>query len=183
MRIAPFLGCMFSLIIFVSSAQASGFLLEPKVEPETSRYLLLSAGYFDILDNDKALDLRAEIRFGESLIHGIKPLMALETTSDGNFYVAGGFFRDFWIFEDVFFTPSLTLGGYEDGGGKDLGYGLEFRSQIEIGYVLENDHRISLGFSHISNLSLGDENPGAEVLSIYYHIPLDDHVGTSGTDL
>ena len=50
---------------------------------------------------------------------------------------------------------------------------VEFRSQVELGYQFENQSRLSLAFSHISNAELGDDNPGTEVLNLYYHLPLD----------
>src|SRR3546814_20382028 len=68
-------------------------------------------------------------------------------------------------------TGSFAPGLYEDGNGKNLGHTVEFRSQVELGYQFENRSRLSLGFSHTSNGSLSSDNPGVEVLSLYYHLP------------
>jgi hypothetical protein len=70
-------------------------------------------------------------------------------------------------------TPSFGAGLYADGGGKELGHAVEFRSQIEIAYRFDNRARLGLAFSHISNASIGDKNPGVEVLNVYYSLPLD----------
>ena len=62
-------------------------------------------------------------------------------------------------------------GWYSNGGGKNLGYPLEFRTQLELGYAFENQSRVSLGYSHISNANLGETNHGTNMISLYYHIP------------
>jgi hypothetical protein len=72
----------------------------------------------------------------------------------------------------VVVTPSFGVGAYSDGDGKDLGNTVEFRSQIEGGYRFDDRSRLTLALSHISNASLGDRNPGVNILSVYYHIPL-----------
>jgi hypothetical protein len=32
---------------------------------------------------------------------------------------------------------------------------------------------LSLAFGHISNASIGTDNPGVEILNLYYSLPLD----------
>ena len=68
--------------------------------------------------------------------------------------------------------PGAGVGAYSEGNGKDLGHAIEFRTQVEFARRLRNDARIAIALSHISNASLGDENPGAEILSLYYSIPV-----------
>ena len=63
-------------------------------------------------------------------------------------------------------------GYYRKGNGKDLGYSLEFRSQIELGYTLAGGSRVTIAFSHLSNGSLGSRNPGEESLTIGFELPL-----------
>ena len=69
-------------------------------------------------------------------------------------------------------TPSLAAGLYEDGDGKDLGHIVEFRSSLELAYRFDNRARLGLSFYHLSNASLDDNNPGTEVFSLNYSIPL-----------
>ena len=52
-----------------------------------------------------------------------------------------------------------------------MDFALEFRSQIELAVRLENDIRVGVSFSHISNASFGEENPGVESLALTYVIP------------
>ena len=42
------------------------------------------------------------------------------------------------------------------GDGLDLGYGLEFRSQLEIAYRFDNRSRLGVAVSHMSNASWVD---------------------------
>ena len=57
-----------------------------------------------------------------------------------------------------------------NGADTDLGYDVEFYSQLRLEYKLENDAKLGLGISHISNLALGDRNPGAETIYMSYGI-------------
>jgi len=136
-------------------------------------------GFLDVSETDskdEAADFRLEYRFGTSLVPFIepyaklKPWVGAEFTSDGAVYGAGGVLLDVPIGPFVF-TPSFGAGLYSNGAGKDLGSVLEFRTQFEVGYQFENQSRFSLSYSHISNAEISDTNPGANILSLYYHLP------------
>lgn len=133
-------------------------------------------GGFDVLDSDErnpAVDFRFEYRFGQPLWYVFKPLIALQGTSDGSGGAFAGVVAD-WIIDDHWvIAPSFAAGFWGRGNGKDLGYGLEFRSQIEMGYRFDNDWRLTGAFSHISNADLGSSNPGVEIANVYLHIPAD----------
>ena len=58
-------------------------------------------------------------------------------------------------------TLDKVLKSNDRGDSKDLGYNLEFRSQIEFSYKLKSS-RIGFNLNHISNASIGDTNPGTE---------------------
>ncbi len=140
----------------------------------------ISAGAFDVLDNDdNAVDFRVEYRPGMSLVGGLKPWLGGEVTSDGGVYGALGFLYDLNIGNNWILTPSVGAGLFSSGGGKDLGSTTEFREQIEVGYQFENTSRVSAAIGHMSNWGINDRNPGTEVLSLYYHIPV-SWIGGSG---
>ena len=63
------------------------------------------------------------------------------------------------------------MGYFDEGSGKKLGHNIEFRTSLEVSYELENNNRIGLSISHISNANIGDKNPGAEIISLSYQIP------------
>jgi len=136
-------------------------------------------GFLRVSKEDKryeAADFRFEYRFGKSLVSAIepyaklKPWLGAEVTSDGAVYGAGGFLVDVPL-GPIVFTPSFGTGLYSSGGGKDLGSVIEFRSMLEVGYQFDNQSRFSLGYSHISNANITQQNPGSNILSMYYHVP------------
>ncbi len=97
----------------------------------------------------------------------------MEVTTDRAVYSVGGLFVDLELDPHWVLTPSAGVGYYYDGGGKNLGAAVEFRLQAELAYRFENESRLAFAFSHISNARIGGNNPGTEVLTLYYMIPLD----------
>jgi hypothetical protein len=125
----------------------------------------------------EAVDFRGEYRPALSFVPWIepwaklKPWIGAEGTSDGALYVLGGILFDIPI-GPLVLTPSFGAGLYTAGAGKVLGHPVEFRTQLELGYVFENRSRVSLAYSHISNANLDELNPGSNIISVYYHVPL-----------
>jgi hypothetical protein len=108
-----------------------------------------------------------------------RPRIGVETTSHGSFYGSTGMMYDF-KYNSFLFSPSLSAGLYERGGGKNLAYPLEFKTQFEFGYEFENKSRFTIALNHISNARLGFTihqnsyaNPGEDSVIAYYHIPVD----------
>ena len=66
----------------------------------------------------------------------------------------------------------MAAGYYDKCNGFDLGHELEFRSSVELSYRFDNRTRLGVSFYHMSNASIDADNPGTEVLSIVYSIPL-----------
>lgn len=140
---------------------------------ETPAVISGGIGWYDLVDSDdEAVDFRLEYRHGEDFLW-LKPWGGLEVTTDGSVWGGVGVLVDFTFFDRVVLTGSFAPGLWSEGGGKDLGHVVEFRSQAELGYQFENQSRLSVAFSHTSNASLDDTNPGVEVLNLYYHLPLD----------
>jgi lipid A 3-O-deacylase len=136
-----------------------------------SGLLSIGLGYYDISDGDDgAADFRLEYRHNQGWWI-IRPWIGLEATSDSAAYLVGGLLADVWLTDTLVLTPSLGVGVYDRGDGKDLGHTVEFRSQIELAYRFTNAARVGLAFGHISNASLDERNPGVNILSLYYHIP------------
>jgi lipid A 3-O-deacylase len=146
------------------------------VEPN---FLFLEAGHGG---DDRATDFRLEYRFGTSLISWtepyvkIKPFVGVEGTSDLGIYGLGGILFDIPL-GPVVITPSFGAGLYGRGDGRDLGSVVEFRSQLEVGYRFENEMRVSVAYSHISNANLSETNPGVDIISAYFHVPVSMIIG------
>ena len=175
---------MFKFTIFLATLLISGTAISNGTN-------VFGLGIYDVkFDGSKtedALDFRYEFRSDQSILDigpeednffFLKPFFGLELTSDSaSYFLTGIYFEDNLgeLFENnksrYYFTPSFGAGFYDDGSGKKLGNTIEFRTSLEISYELKNNNRIGISLSHISNANLGNKNPGAEILSISYHIP------------
>ena len=134
--------------------------------------LSFGVGAFDIRkDKNRTALFLAEYKWNKEW-YTVRPMVGGMATVCGAFYLYGGFGLD-WVFCDHFlFSPNFAAGYYHQGGGKDLGYELEFRSGIEAAYIFCNQSRLGLHFYHISNASLRRKNPGEESLVLFYAIPI-----------
>jgi len=135
-------------------------------------FIAVGSGWYDWNDDKDAVDFRIEYRSGYKMLGIVKPWLGLEGTTDSALYATAGILMDVYFGRRWVFTPSFGAGYYKHGDGKDLGHDIEFRSQLELGYRFDNRSRISFAISHISNASLSDNNPGTEIATIYYHIPI-----------
>ena len=159
---------------FVAVATAALFVYSAEIRPADARdpdLLSFGVGAFDVLDDDSTASFKLEYRSGYELVWIIKPFAGLMGTADEAIYAYGGFLLDIEL-GDFVLTPSATAGYFDEGDGKDLGHELEFRTGIELSYKFSNNMRLGVGFYHISNASIGDENPGSEIVEAVFSIPL-----------
>lgn len=160
--------------IWVLSAIAMATaMMAPPASAQEPSFLSVGIGWYDINDDRDAIDLRVEYRSKAKILGFVKPWVGVEITSDAAAYGIVGVLADIYFGHRFVLTPSFGAGVYADGDGKDLGSAIEFRSQLELGYRFDNRSRMSLAFGHISNAHLTDQNPGSEILTLYYHVPLD----------
>lgn len=134
-------------------------------------FLTLSAGAFDIGKDETAAEARIEYRHDRKFWL-FKPFAGAMATGDGGFYGYAGVLIDAYWGNRVVTTLSFAPGAYYDGDGKDLGSTLEFRSQLEVAWRFDDRSRLGLAIGHMSNASIGEDNPGAESLTLNYSIPL-----------
>ena len=142
-----------------------------RADDDDPSFLALGAGYYDINDNMGAAEFRAEWR-GTRSLWVFKPIAGIMGTSDAAVYGYGGILVDLYFGRRIVFSPSFAAGAYHNGNGKDLGHVVEFRSSAELAYRFDDRSRIGINFYHISNAHLGKSNPGTEILSLTYAIPL-----------
>lgn len=147
-------------------------LAAPAAAQDNGGRLALTVGYFDIFDDDEALDVGVEYRSGTPCFWEIKPFITGHINSEGSAYALGGIYGDIGLSDEWTLTPSLGAGLYGDGEGKDLGHTLVFRTQVELGYSFQNGSRLAGALSHMSNGGLDSHNPGTEMLTVNYSFPL-----------
>lgn len=152
---------------------ASALLLTADAaKAEDPAFVTIGGGIFDATQQDEtAADFRLEYRHKKVWL--FKPWAGVEATSDGAVYGVAGILVDLFFGRRIVVTPSFGAGLYHDGGGKDLGFPVEFRSQLEVAYRFNDRSRLGVAISHISNASLGDDNPGTEIINVYYSIPFE----------
>lgn len=63
-------------------------------------------------------------------------------------------------------------GIYIQGDGPDLGFLIEFRSGVEVGYNFRSGVRLGVSYDHRSNADIRAVNPGLETLQVRVSIPL-----------
>lgn len=134
--------------------------------------LSLGVGTFDTLrPKERMLQFQLEYQFAASF-HGLQPFTNLMFSEQGSTYICFGGLYDIPLGPNFFLTPSFAPGIYIKGGGKQLGFPLEFRSSIAFSGQFRNRNRLGLQFYHISNGSLGFKNPGEESLVLFYSFAL-----------
>ena len=88
------------------------------------------------------------------------PITGAFITSKNAFYIYTGVQAEYQL-GSLAITPRFAPGYYGAGNGKDLGYPLEFKTEIQMSYDLSNTTNLGMSYNHISNASLGDKNHGA----------------------
>jgi hypothetical protein len=137
-----------------------------------SNYLSFSIALFDFIQNNNAaIEGRTEFRF-YSIPILVKPLSGIMANSDGALFLYVGLLYDIPLSTFLYITPSFSPGIYYKSSSKELGFTLNFRSQLEISLKFENNFRFGISFNHISNGTFGNINPGVESLALSAQFPL-----------
>ena len=158
---------LLSIIIFLISINSLA------IADTDKNYLSTSIGQFDINDTKDSVEYRIEYLKGSISKFSpgnlsLKPFYGAMINGDDGKYFYSGLRKDIVLSDKTYLTPSFAIGYYDQGKSKDLGYDLEFRSQLEISYKLESMNRIAISVNHISNASLGEQNPGVESMVISF---------------
>ena len=112
-----------------------------------------SSGLFGIQHQNDGL-------FRKSFLGKLSPITGGFLTEKNAFYFYTGAQAEYEI-GALTITPSFAPGYYSYGNGKDLGYPLEFKSEVQISLDLSDTTKFGMSYNHISNASLGSKNPGA----------------------
>ncbi len=168
-----------ALIAAAAAALAVTVALAPApARAQATTRLDIAVGQTDFLSQDvPATDFRADLRSGLSLLpflqkfFTLQPFVGVETSSKGSFWGGAGLELDaHW--GHWFISPTVAVGAYDKGQGKDLGSTLEFRTTAEGGWQFANGLRLGLIFSHTSNANIVRRNPGTGALLVSLQVPI-----------
>lgn len=166
-RLARAVAAALVLALLATSAVAADEPAETGAGPPTGELLLqLGGGVYDAV---RQSDTAGHLAFQSALRprrFQIRPVVGLFVTSDETVYGYAGAARDFELSPRFLLTPQFSVGAYEEGDGKDLGHTLEFLSSLQLAYRFDGGTRIGLAYQHISNGSITDANPGAEIIML-----------------
>ena len=153
--------CFLMVISFLTSPLKSD---EAKNLMDPHEYNFFT-GMFDFSDDGKKSSLvgiqhQNENLFKDTFIGTISPVTGFLITGDTATYLYTGVQAEYNLGK-INFTPSFTPGLYGQGDGKDLGHLVEFKSELQLSLDLFKDSELGFSYNHISNASLGENNPGA----------------------
>jgi lipid A 3-O-deacylase len=139
----------------------------------------VKAGAFDFhREKHRTFELGMEVLFHFDWLSApfkfleFRPMLGVMATAKGSGFLYGGIQFDLLFFDHLLIAPGFAPGYYWQGSGKNLGYPLEFRSSIELGWQFTSRHRLGVQLYHLSNASIGRRNPGEESLILFYDIPI-----------
>ena len=129
-------------------------------------------GMFDFSDDGKksalyGIEHQNENLYRDTIFARISPVTGAMITADSATYFYTGIETNYSI-GSLNITPSFTPGWYTQGGGKDLGHPIEFKSEVQLSLDLTEGSNLGMSYNHVSNASLGDKNPGANSYMFNY---------------
>ena len=156
-RIIFTLIAVFALILPVNSEENNNAFNEHEVNFYT--------GMFDFSDDGQRAGLFGMQHQNENLTRNsflgtLSPITGFMITENNAGYIYTGVQAQYSI-GNLNITPSFSPGLYGEGDGKDLGHVLEFKSELQLSLDLFSNSQLGFSYSHISNASLSEKNPGA----------------------
>ena len=141
--------------------------------------IVLNIGHSDIDDFDEPT-IEGNIEYTSSRtvwgnstwFSGVGPLVGLTITGKGAVFGYVGIYGDYYIGDSFVVRPEGGLGAFTPGDGKDLGGTFEIHGSLSIAYVFDNQARLGVTYSHISNGGVYDSSPALDSLLLNYAFPI-----------
>jgi hypothetical protein len=148
------------------------FSIRPAAADEEPAFIALGIGATGVIaDRAQGGSFNIEYRSDYELWR-LRPFVGAFATTDASLYGYFGFALNIYLGRRWVLIPNTAVGLYSDGDGQDLGHVIEFRSGFELAYRFDDRSRLGVAVHHLSNASIGDDNPGTETALIYYSVPL-----------
>ena len=143
----------------------SFFSFADELVNENETKLNFFTGMFDFSDHKQAsgvigLQHQNDELFRKSFLGNLSPISGAFITEKNAFYIYSGVQAEYEV-GFLTITPSFAPGYYNYGDGKDLGYPLEFKTELQMSFDISETSHLGMSYNHISNASLGTKNPGA----------------------
>jgi hypothetical protein len=137
--------------------------------------LALTAGRFNMKHPDEGpTGGGVEYRWAPLTRWKLIPSVGFTLAEEGAAYGYAALRYDFPLGRHVYLSPVVGAGAFRNGGNLDLGYGLEFKTGLDISVLVAGRYRVGLLGYHLSNCRLSEDNPGTEVLEVVFALPLGD---------
>jgi len=128
----------------------------------------MSSGLYDVRRTPTVTAQQVEFVF-EHKNRFLQPLVGFIATQTQDNYLYFGVLTDLSLLDPLRVAFRFAGGLFHQGRGIDLGYPLEFRSEIEVTWNLDDHNRFGVGLAHLSNGALSSSNPGLEALLMSYY--------------
>ena len=163
-KIASSIVIVLLTLCFVNFGSIAGDSLN-ETDSSNETELNFYTGMFDFSDDKQSAGLlglqhQNEELFRNSFLGKLSPITGGFFTEKSALYLYSGIQAEYEL-GSLTITPSFAPGYYNYGSGKDLGYPLEFKSEIQMSFNLSDSSHLGMSYNHISNASLGTKNPGA----------------------
>lgn len=124
----------------------------------------LGVGEIDLREDENTIGQLA-VEGGElEWLWNVRPALLAMVAEQNSYYVGAGVLKEFALGSDWSWALGVAAGYYDqEGSNRDLGSGLEFHTRIHLNWQLNTNNQLR---SHLSNASLGDENPGTEAITL-----------------
>ncbi len=143
-----------------------------EVQKKNAAFLGLSIGAFDAFrENDRSVAVNAEYQSSVRIAGILQPIYGIGVTTDSGVYAYGGLGAPFHITNKILVTPSLAVAAYHNGAGYDLGQVLNARGAAEVAYVFDNQSRIGITGSVLTNLDSLQDRDMIGTVALTYTTP------------
>jgi len=151
--------------IFIISFVLSLLVTNISLSEEKKSGMNFYTGMFDFSDDKKrsalfGIEHQDENLYRDTIFGRVSPVTGMMVTADNAAYFYTGIEANLDL-GPLKLTPSFTPGLYSQGGGKDLGHPVEFKSEVQVSMDLGESTNFGMSYNHVSNASLGEKNPGA----------------------
>lgn len=142
---------------------------------EARQLFNLTVGRFGLIDDSsRPWVVGVEYRMRPVGEWGLRPAIGMMAADNDALFAYVEIRRDFRAGRDWVVSPSFGVGLFNEKDGLLLGHPVEFRTGIEVAHEFDGGQRLGVTLFHVSNGGLSGRNPGTEVLSASFSIPLPD---------